>query len=137
MLTALVAALAGLVMAVFALRSRHRRSWIWLTLCSAVCLTPVICVALAIHPEWIDARFRTYQAFHLDLRAGMTRQEVLAAMERRYPAAGPRMQPIITINTPERLGFFMNPETSPDPDCEGIFLTLKDESVTKIEYLAD
>jgi hypothetical protein len=101
------------------------------------CLLPAAFVFLAFHPELVDGRFRTYKRFYRDIQVGMTREQVLAAMERRYPSDGPRKRPKIMDGTREGLGFFMNPETSREPNCEGIFLTLEAGRVTKIVYSAD
>jgi hypothetical protein len=102
-----------------------------------VFIAPAGYVFLAFHPEWVDGRFRTYKRFYRDLEVGMTREQVLAAMEQHYPTNGSRQRPMIMDDTSERLGFFMNPETSTEPNCEGIFLTLEAGRVTKIDYSAD
>jgi hypothetical protein len=104
---------------------------------ASVFLLPAACVFIAVHPELVDGRFRTYKRFYSDIQVGMTREQVLAAMERRYPADGPRERPKIMDDTPTSLGFFMNPETSREPNCEGIFLTLEGGSVTEIGYSPD
>ena len=67
----------------------------------------------------------------------MTREQVLAAMDQRYPTNGSRKRPKIMDDTPESLGFFMNPETSREPNCEGIFLTLERGRVTRKVYSPD
>ena len=102
-----------------------------------VFLLPAGFVFVAFHPELVDARFRTYKAFYHDIQVGMTREQVLAAMVQRYPADGPRKRPKIMDDTPTSLGFFMDPETSREPNCEGIFLTLETNHVTKVVYSAD
>ena len=102
-----------------------------------LCVLPVAYVFLAFHPELVDGRFRTYKRFYHDIQVGMTREQVLTAMEQRYPADGPRKRPKIMDDTQTSLGFFMNPETSREPNCEGIFLTLESNRVTKIVYSAD
>lgn len=43
----------------------------------------------------------------------------------------------MTRDTRWDLSFFMNPETSREPNCEGIFLTLEASRVTKKVYSAD
>src|SRR5687768_3789322 len=88
-------------------------------------LLPGAFVLVAFYPELVDDRFRTYKRFYSAIEIGMTREQVLAAMERYYPADGKRMQPKIMSDTPTDLGFFMNPESSREPNCEGIFLKLE------------
>jgi hypothetical protein len=104
---------------------------------TVVFLIPAGFVFAAFHPELVDGRFRTYKAFYRDIQIGMTRAQVLAAMEQRYPADGPRKRPKTMDDTPTSLGFFMNPETSREPNCEGIFLTLEQDRVTKKDYSPD
>ncbi len=100
-------------------------------------LLPAGYLFVGLNPWLVDSRFRTYRAFYRDIEVGMTRDQVLAVMERRYPADGLRKRPKIMDDTSQRLGFFMNPETSREPNCEGIFLALEGGRVTKIVYSAD
>src|SRR5258706_15057968 len=127
-------ALIAIVVACMVRRGGVRALMIVLAL---VCLLPAAYVFLAFHPQLVDGRFRTYKRFYSDIQVGMTREQVLAAMERRYPADGPRKRPKIMDDTPTSLGFFMNPETSREPNCEGIFLTLESNRVAKEVYSAD
>ena len=136
-LIAAIGALAALVAIIFACRAKSRLVTAMLFVLALVFITPAGYVFLAFHPELVDGRFRTYKSFYRDIQVGMTREQVLAAMEQRYPAIGSRTRPKILNDTPEGLGFFMNPETSREPNCEGIFLTLEAGRVTKIVYSAD
>lgn len=109
-----------------------------LLVCLALpCLIPAWMVLAAIRPEWVDSRFRTYKAFYRDIHEGMTRQEVDALLSRYYPSAGPRAYPKILEDTPQRLGLFMNPETSTEPNCEGISLKFEDGRVAAKDYSPD
>lgn len=129
--------LAAVVVVVIACRARNGLVTAVLAVLAMLLLVPPVFVVMALNPELVDARFRTYKAFYGDIEVGMTREEVLAAMECRYPAAGPRQRPEIMDDTPMRLGFFMNPETSREPNCEGIFLTLQGGRVVSKGYSAD
>jgi hypothetical protein len=102
-----------------------------------VFLLPPAYVFLAFHPELVDGRFRTYKAFYSDIQIGMTRDEVFAVLDRRYPKAGARQRPTVMDDTPDGLGFFMNPETSREPNCEGIFLKLENGKVKSKDYSPD
>jgi|SRR5882724_5758057 len=104
---------------------------------SVVFLIPAGYVFLAFHPELVDGRFRTYKAFYRDIQIGMTRDEVFAALDRRYPKSGARQRPKVMDDTVESLGFFLNPETSREPNCEGIFLKLEKGRVKKKDYSPD
>jgi hypothetical protein len=88
-------------------------------------------------PELVDGRFRTYKQFYHDIEIGMTREQVFEVMEKRYAANPARQRPKIMGDTPERLGFFMNPEKSREPNCEGIFLAIKDGKVIRKQYSMD
>lgn len=104
---------------------------------AVILLLPAAYVFLAFHPEWVDGRYRTYKRFYRDLQPGMTRAQVMETLDQRYPAGGPRQRPTIMDNTPTRLGFFMNPEHSREPNCEGIFLTFEGGRLSKIVYSPD
>ena len=132
-----VGALLALIAVVVACKARSGLVTALMLVLALVFIAPAGYVFLAFHPELVDGRFRTYKAFYSDIREGMTREQVLAAMEHRYPTNGPRKRPKIMDDTPTSLGFFMNPETSREPNCEGIFLTLESNRVRKVVYSAD
>jgi hypothetical protein len=136
-LIAVIGALAALVAITMACRARSGFDKAMMVVLALVFIAPAGYVLLAFHPELVDGRFRTYKRFYRDIQIGMTRDQVLAAMERRYPADGLRQRPKILSDTPEELSFFKNPETSRDPNCEGIFLTLAGGRVTQMLYSAD
>ncbi len=127
-------ALAALLLAWFVRSSVFR---VMMVILAFILLVPAGYVFLAMNPWLVDSRFRTYRAFYKDIQVGMTREQVLAAMARRYPKDGPRMPPKIMDDNEHRLGFFMNPEKSVEPNCEGIFLGLRDGRVTAKTYSAD
>jgi hypothetical protein len=137
----LILVVAGALVGLAALAAALRvvRFWIksLLVLLALLILLPSGGLVVALYPELIDGRFRTYRAFYHDIQVGMDRGEVLRLMERHYPAAGPRQRPKIVTDEPARLGFFMNPERSPEPNCEGIFLALRNGRVVQKEYSAD
>lgn len=130
-------AIAAIVVAVFAFRAS---SGIRRILFSGLALTfvaPAIFIFVMLHPALFDARFHAFQGFYDDILVDMTRDEVNSLLERHYPKQGARQRPNIIEDASGRLGFFMNPETSREPNCEGIFLTFKDGRVAEIKYLAD
>jgi hypothetical protein len=137
LLTAVAAVLATIAITVACL-VRNRGVKALMIVLALVFLLPAAYIPIAVfRPELVDSRFRVYKKFYKDLQVGMTREQVLAAMDQRYPISGPRNRPTIMEDTPTRLVFFMNPETSREPNCEGIFLTLENNRVTKVEYAAD
>ena len=136
-LIAATGAVGALVAIVIACHAKSGLVIVMMTLLSLLLIAPAGYVFLVFHPELIDGRFRTYKRFYGDIRVGMTREQVLAAMEQHYPTNGPRKRPKILNDTPEGLGFFMNPENSREPNCEGIFLRLDGGRVVKIVYSAD
>ncbi|MFM1769991.1 MAG: hypothetical protein RJA22_2520 [Verrucomicrobiota bacterium] len=137
----LLAAVAGALLALMILAAALRVVRFWIKALLAVLafglLLPSGGLIVALHPEWIDGRLRTYRAFYANIEVGMDRAAVFRLLERQYPAAGPRARPKLVVDEPGRLGFFMNPERSPEPNCEGIFLTLTNGRVARKEYSAD
>jgi hypothetical protein len=103
----------------------------------ALLLLPTGLMIAGLNPWLVDARFRAYRSFYRDIESGMTRQQVMELVHRHYPTGGPRRTPNIVTDSPTNLGFFMNPEGSREPNCEGIFLTLTDGRVTNVSYSAD
>lgn len=136
----LVAEIGGVLAILALVGSFFVRRWflkVPLLLLVPVLLAPAGLLAAIYNPWLVDARFRTFRQFYHDIRPGMTREDVLVAMERRYPEGGPRKRPTIMVDEPEHLGFFMNPETEREPNCEGIFLGLKGGRVTTVGYGED
>lgn len=134
---AVVGAVLALVVGVFIFRSRKaiiRMGLIWV---AAILFIPAGLLMVALNPGLTDSRFRTYQAFYRDIEVGMARQQVMALARHHYPVGGARGFPKVMEDTPTSLGFFMDPEVGPEPNCEGIFLTMKDDKVAKIHYSRD
>ena len=136
----LAACLGGVVAAVAVISACMTKSGTTRTVLlvlAFVFLIPAGYVFLAFNPWLADARFRTYRAFYRDIEIGMTRQQVLTVMEQRYPTNGSRKPPKVMQDWDNSLGFFMNPESSREPNCEGIFLTLTNGRVVKKDYSPD
>jgi hypothetical protein len=135
------AAIVGGIIAMFAfvMACITRRMAVRICLCilGLLCLAPAALVFVAFYPEIVDARFRAYKGFYQDLHPGMTRAEVFAAMDKHYPAGGVRKRPKIVSDEKDSLSFFMDPENSREPNCEGIFLGLRDGRVKTLEYSRD
>ena len=123
------------IVAAFFVRSTESR--IVAIILALVFLLPGWLALTFLFPELVDARFRTYKQFYDGIQTGMTREQVLALMETDYPTNGLRKRPQIMNDTSNQLGFFMNPETSREPNCEGILLTLEHGRVVKKDYSAD
>lgn len=136
-LIAAVGALFALIAVVVACMARSGGVRVLMIVLALVFLLPAAYVFLAFHPELVDGRFHTYKAFYSDIQIGMTRDEVFAVIDRRYPKTGARQRPKVMDDTPDSLGFFMNPETSREPNCEGIFLKLENGKVKSKDYSPD
>jgi hypothetical protein len=108
-----------------------------LIMLALVFLVPGGYLFLAFNPELVDGRFRTYKHFYNGIQIGMTTNEVFVVLDRYYPKSGVRLRPKIFNDSPQALGFFMNPETSREPNCEGIFLTLTNGCVVNKQYSPD
>ena len=136
-LMAVIGVVLAVVGGIAACKVRSRALSSILLVLTVVFLIPAVFVVLALNPEIIDARFRTYKAFYREIDVGMTRQQVNALLDKHYPPAGPRQRPKVMDDTEKSLGFFMHPETSREPNCEGIFLKLENNRVTRKEYSPD
>ena len=136
-LAAIIGGIFAIIAGLIAIRSKSTASRLLMILLALLLLLPTGLVIVN-HNSWlVDARFRAYRSFHRDIEYGMTRQQVIELLHRHYPAGGPRRTPNIVEDSPTRLGFFMNPEESREPNCEGIFLTMTDGRVTNVSYSAD
>ena len=100
-------------------------------------LVPSAFLVAALNPWLTDPRFNTYRTFYRDIEVGMTRADVLDLIDHHYPASGKRQRPDVMDDTSTHLGFFMNPEHSQEPNCEGIFLSLLDGRVVNKSYSPD
>ena len=136
-LIAAIGALLALIAVVVACMARTGGLRVLMIVLAWVFLLPAASVFLAFHPELVDGRFRTYKAFYSDIQIGMTRDDVFAVLDRLYPKEGARQRPKVMGDTPDSLGFFMNPETSREPNCEGIFLKLENGRVKSKDYSPD
>ena len=100
-------------------------------------LTPSGVALLCIKPELVDGRYKTYKQLFGDIEVGMSRAEVMTLVDRHYPSEGERLPPDVIEDSDKKLSFFMNPEDSTEPNCEGIFLKLENDAVVKKSYARD
>ena len=80
----------SLVLMFFACRARSGLVIALLLFLALAFAAPGIYIFLVLHPQLVDGRYRTYKAFYQDIKVGMTREEVTAVMEIRYPQGGRR-----------------------------------------------
>src|SRR5947207_9437469 len=92
-LVAVVGAVASLLAIVIACRAKSGVLIVLMIALALVFIVPAGYLILALNPALVDGRFRTYKQFYTDIEVGMTREQVLAAMDQRYPAAGARKRP--------------------------------------------
>lgn len=104
---------------------------------SLVAMIPAIFLIVALNPWMTDARFRTYRAFYRDIEVGMSKADVQKLLTEHYPTNGARGYPQTVYDDDTQLGYFMNPEHSREPNCEGIFLSLSNSIVVSKSYSAD
>jgi hypothetical protein len=128
---------AAIICGVFASRASGWIKQAILLTVALVLLAPTGFVAIMLKPELVDARFRTYKLLYRDIQVGMTRSEVKQLVRQHYPPGGKRMEPKVVEDSTNALGYFMNPEDSREPNCEGIFLEIKDHKVVRKQYSAD
>ena len=100
-------------------------------------LAPSGVALICFKPELVDDRFRTYKQLFGDIEVGMSRVEVMTLVDQHYPFDGERLRPNVIENSDIKLSFFMNPEDSTEPNCEGIFLRMRDNKVVRKSYARD
>ena len=92
---------------------------------------------MVLKPELIDGRYKTYKQLYGDIDIGMSRSQVMKLVGQYYPSGGKRLRPKVLEDSDYKLSFFMNPEESSDPNCEGIFLEIQDDKVVRKSYARD
>ena len=92
---------------------------------------------MVLKPELIDGRYKTYKQLYGDIDIGMSRAQVMTLVDQHYPSGGKRLRPNIIEDSDKKLSFFMNPEDSIEPNCEGIFLQMQDDRVMRKSYARD
>ena len=128
--------LVALFLFVFGIR-KYGWARILLILTGSGVLISSVFIFLALNSWIIDPRFRTYRSFYYEIEEGMTRQQVIEILIKHYPRDGARDRPTVRSDDEDQLGFFMNPEDYREPNCEGIFLEMKDGVVVKKTYSND
>ena len=129
--------LGAIVCIALACRTSRRLKRSLLIVCALFLLAPSGLVVVILKPELVDARFRTYKRLYRDIQVGMSRSQVIELVDRHYPSVGKRLRPKVLEDSDARLDFFMNPENSTQPNCEGIFLRMQEDKVVKKSYSAD
>ena len=115
--------------------SRGRRGVLGVS--AGLLASPAILLGLMWAPYYLDPRIIAYKRFYREIEVGMTREEVMDLATMRYPVGGRRSFPTVMADSADRLGFFMNPESDREPNCEGIFLMLRNDVVLSKQYMAD
>lgn len=136
-LIGVASAVVALVAVVIACRTSHGLIRLLAFVVTLVALIPAAYLVAALNPWLVDARFRTYRAFYRDIEVGMSRADVQKLLAEHYPTNGVRGFPTTVYDDATQLGFFMNPEHSREPNCEGIFLSLSNNIVVSKSYSAD
>ena len=134
---AAIGAALAILSGFFIIRSKATKVRIGLSILALALLMPSFLVVAVFYPWLYDARFRTYRSFYKDIKIGMTRDQVMEVAYIHYPEGGTRGFPKVMREDENNLGFFMNPEESSEPNCEGIFLQFRDGKVVRVHYSAD
>ena len=136
-LIAVVTLIGALVCLIFACIASHWFKRGILIVAALFLLTPSGVALLCFKPELVDGRYKTYKQLYGDIHVGMNRAEVMTLVDRHYPSGGGRLPPDVIEDSDKKLSFFMNPEDSTGPNCEGIFLQMKEDTVVKKSYARD
>ena len=100
-------------------------------------LAPSGVALICFKPELVDGRYKTYKQLYGDIEVGMSRSQVMKLVDQYYPSGGKRLRPKVLEDSDHKLSFFMNPEESNEPNCEGIFLEIQDDKVVRKSYARD
>ena len=100
-------------------------------------LVPSGVALIGFKPELVDDKFKTYKQLFGDIEVAMSRADVMTLIDQHYPSEGERLRPNIIEDSDKKLGFFMNPEDSTEPNCEGIFLRMQGDKVVRKSYARD
>ena len=137
LLIAVVSLIGALACLFFACSASHWLKRGVLIVTALFLLGPSGVALLCFKPELVDDRFRTYKQLFGDIEVGMSRAEVMTLVDQHYPSKGERLRPNIIEDSDKKLSFFMNPEDSTEPNCEGIFLRMQDNKVVRKSYARD
>ena len=136
-LIAVVTLIGAVACLVFAYLASHWLKRGILIVAALFLLGPSGVALICFKPELVDDRFRTYKQLFGDIEVGMSRVEVMTLVDQHYPFDGERLRPNVIENSDIKLSFFMNPEDSTEPNCEGIFLRMRDNKVVRKSYARD
>ena len=136
-LIAAVTLIGAVACLVFAYSASHWLKRFILIAAALLLLAPSGVALICFKPELVDDRFGTYKQLFGDIEVGMSRVEVMTLVDQHYPFDGERLRPNVIENSDIKLSFFMNPEDSTEPNCEGIFLRMRDNKVVRKSYARD
>ena len=137
LLIAAVTLIGALVCLIFACIASHWLKRGILIVAALFLLTPSGVALMVLKPELIDGRYKTYKQLYGDIDIGMSRAQVMTLVDQYYPSGGKRLRPTIVEDSDKKLSFWMNPEDSTEPNCEGIFLRMQDNKVVRKSYARD
>ena len=136
-LIAAVTMIGAIACLVFAYLASHWFKRGILIVAALFLLGPSGVALIGFKPELVDDRLRTYKQLFGDIEVGMSRAEVMTLVDQHYPSEGERLRPDLIEDSDKKLSFFMNPEDSAEPNCEGIFLEMQDNKVMRKSYARD
>ena len=136
-LIAAITLIGALACLIFAYLASHWLKRGILIVAALFLLGPSGVALICFKPELVDDRFRTYKQLFGDIEVGMSRAEVMTLVDQHYPSKGERLRPNLIEDSDKKLSFFMNPEDSTEPNCEGIFLKMQDNKVVRKSYTRD
>ena len=136
-LIAAVTLIGSVACLVFAYLASHWLKRGILILAALFLLVPSGVALIGFKPELVDDRFKTYKQLFGDIEVGMSRADVMTLIDQHYPSEGERLRPNLIEDSDKKLSFFMNPEDSTEPNCEGIFLRMQGDKVVRKSYARD
>lgn len=133
----LVGVIAGILFAIFAIRSQRFVPRFALTLVALCLLLPSGLLFVARNPAIVDVRYRTFRLLYWNFGIGMSREEVFASLAKRYPPGHEAKAPRVVVDNGSTLEFVMTPDYTGLPANERIILKTDAGVVTGKDYLPD
>ena len=134
---AVIALIGAVWLAIHAVQGRSRIGRVLAAVGCLLFLIPPAYVVQGFFPWLFDARFRTFRSFFQSIEPGMTKEDLERVLARHYPAGGPRLAPKFFSGSGGAWVYHMNPETSREPNCEGVVVWMVDGRVTRKVYSPD
>lgn len=117
------------------------KKWLQIAITALLCAAAIpgafyLLRALAMKPELVDGRYRSFKKFYRRIEIGMNREEVFRIQGICYPANGSRQAPQMAAGLHD-VWFTLNPEGQREPNCEMFGVRFDQGKVASKSYSRD